>query len=752
MDAIYISGNSFKVIEDKTAEFNAGRRVKLDCGLDGIKYATVVSSSYSSPYTTVTIDESDLTASLTDALYGVVQAGAIGSLPDHNHDGSEGSGGTVSGTTYSGIDDHTHAAYVSWDFGSSTISGTGDIYCNDIYTSSGTVYIGDLKLSTDGQNLLVNEEPIEATGGGGPTTFSGLSDTPDIYDDGKYLKSTVSGTEWAAIDTPTFSGTYVETDYETLELVVEYHLNDETLDVTISGILGDTDDRWVIESYLMAGSNDARLELHFNGDTTNYYQSYLGANNNSAVGAAEFAINHIHIGSAYANNYQVSISNLFLRSGQRRVVVANDTRYATASNEATNLSVTGSWSNTVDEVSSMRLSLTQTATGWIRVYKRSKISLPIYEPNYIDTNIYVNELVQEWVLDNAGIDQTFTWDGDVDDVIIFEAVNAEIPGTSNVKMRFNNDSSGNYGRAQLTQDGTALLASAAGSSSTELILTNSYDVVESSTSTFWLKNTGQIRTGFGTLATKRTDDADRWHTGTLSHFWGNTSDKITSFRLWTDNTDLTGTFRLYKRVNLQLPVISGTGGGGSTTFSGLSDTPNNYGLDGQYLQSTGSGTVWTTVSGGGGSDGWTYSDELATTSGTIVTFDNIPSGVTSIEVMLAGVGTSTNTKPAIIQIGDAGGIETSGYDISNELGSSTFHTTDGWRTVIDSIHLSAMTHYGCLKLRKFIPTQNLWLGDYLFMTSNGNNVRYGSGFKTLTGELTSVALTTSDGIATFTGG
>jgi hypothetical protein len=72
--------------------------------------------------------------------------------------------------------------------------------------------------------------------------------------------------------------------------------------------------------------------------------------------------------------------------------------------------------------------------------------------------------------------------------------------------------------------------------------------------------------------------------------------------------------------------------------------------------------------------------------------------------------------------------------------------------VIDSIHLSAMTHYGCLKLRKFIPSQNLWLGDYLFMTSTGNNVRYGSGFKTLTGELTSVALTTSDGIATFTGG
>lgn len=31
---------------------------------------------------------------------------------------------------------------------------------------------------------------------GGVTTLSGLSDTPNIYEDGKYLRSTASGTEW----------------------------------------------------------------------------------------------------------------------------------------------------------------------------------------------------------------------------------------------------------------------------------------------------------------------------------------------------------------------------------------------------------------------------------------------------------------------------------------------------------------------------------------------------------------------------
>jgi len=189
MEAIYNGVNSFRVFDNRTAEFNASRRVKIDCGLDGIKYASVVSSSYFAPYTTVEIDESDLTAALTDVWYGVVQAGAVGSIPDHLHDGSEGSGGeitvsggsgattfleltdtpsaydegkylrsTASGTewvtvsgaggTISGTDDHSHTAYVPWNFGAGTISGTGDIHCNDIYTSSGTVHIGDLKLST----------------------------------------------------------------------------------------------------------------------------------------------------------------------------------------------------------------------------------------------------------------------------------------------------------------------------------------------------------------------------------------------------------------------------------------------------------------------------------------------------------------------------------------------------------------------------------------------------------------------------
>jgi hypothetical protein len=247
MDAIYNSANSFKVFNDVTSEFVVGRRVKMDCGLDGVKYASVVSSSYSTPYTTVVIDESDLTASLTDVWYAVITTGPTGSIPDHLHDGSEGHGGvpdiafiglTDTPTTYSGstglfirvdstasgvefasvpasgIDDHVHAAYVPWDFGTGTISGTGDIYCNDIYTYSGTVYIGDLKLSTDGTNLLVDGNLVEAA----IPAFIDLTDTPADYigTDGYVVVSNGTGLEFQNVtidSTDLYHGTTVPDSY-----------------------------------------------------------------------------------------------------------------------------------------------------------------------------------------------------------------------------------------------------------------------------------------------------------------------------------------------------------------------------------------------------------------------------------------------------------------------------------------------------------------------------------------------------------
>jgi len=218
MEATYISGNSFSVTGARTDEFLANRRLKLDCGIDGIKYASVVSSAFTS-VTTVIIDESVLTANLAEVFYSILKPGEQGNISDHFHTNTEGDGGyiaepvtsftglidtpsTYSGTvgfytrsTGSGIDFvDASEEFVPWNFGSGTISGTGDIYCNDIYTSSGTVYIGELKLSSaDGQNLLINDEEMSSSA---VESFLDLNDTPIEYPLGdEYIGLTIDHTK-----------------------------------------------------------------------------------------------------------------------------------------------------------------------------------------------------------------------------------------------------------------------------------------------------------------------------------------------------------------------------------------------------------------------------------------------------------------------------------------------------------------------------------------------------------------------------
>jgi len=190
MEATYLSNNSFSVVGNRTDELILNRRVKLDCGVDGIQYASIVSSTFTS-VTVVIIDENVLTANLVTMLYSVIKPGVHGNIADHYHTITEGDGGYI-----------TNEEFVPWNFGTGTISGTGDIYCNDIYTSSGTVHIGGLKLSSaDGEHLLVNDEELSSSGGSSDVqSFLDLNDTPTTYSGnvGMYMVSTASGIDFVS--------------------------------------------------------------------------------------------------------------------------------------------------------------------------------------------------------------------------------------------------------------------------------------------------------------------------------------------------------------------------------------------------------------------------------------------------------------------------------------------------------------------------------------------------------------------------
>jgi hypothetical protein len=168
MDATYSGANIFTVAGDRTLEFVPDRRVRADCAASGIKYLTVLSSVYSTD-TVVTTKESELTPNLTDVLYGSIEPGELGSLPDHDHQGGEGSGGPIEvETTLSGLTD-TPADYGNaGDFLQSTSSGTewahvsstavsSNLYAWELVESQ-TVTSGALSVTVSGIDGDIDDE------------------------------------------------------------------------------------------------------------------------------------------------------------------------------------------------------------------------------------------------------------------------------------------------------------------------------------------------------------------------------------------------------------------------------------------------------------------------------------------------------------------------------------------------------------------------------------------------------------------
>jgi hypothetical protein len=97
LSATYIDATCFSVVGDLTNTFVVGRRVKVDCGVDGYKFGTIESSIVDGTTTVVCLSATsdDLTANITQVWYGIVSEGVTGSVPIHSHDGAEGSGGLV---------------------------------------------------------------------------------------------------------------------------------------------------------------------------------------------------------------------------------------------------------------------------------------------------------------------------------------------------------------------------------------------------------------------------------------------------------------------------------------------------------------------------------------------------------------------------------------------------------------------------------------------------------------------------------
>jgi hypothetical protein len=98
MLATYVSATQFTVVGDQTTIFVTNRRVKCDCGVDGLKYGTISTSAYTTLTTvTLTAESDDLTANLTDVEWSVQIPIAV---PVHNHTNESTGGDLDLGSTY----------------------------------------------------------------------------------------------------------------------------------------------------------------------------------------------------------------------------------------------------------------------------------------------------------------------------------------------------------------------------------------------------------------------------------------------------------------------------------------------------------------------------------------------------------------------------------------------------------------------------------------------------------------------------
>jgi hypothetical protein len=140
----------------------------------------------------------------------------------------------------------------------------------------------------------------------------------------------------------------------------------------------------------------------------------------------------------------------------------------------------------------------------------------------------------------------------------------------------------------------------------------------------------------------------------------------------------------------------------------------------------------------------------ASTSGTSIDFTGIPSWVKKITVMFSGVSTN-GTANYRIQLGDSGGIETSGYlgtcgNISAS-GTGADNFTSGFD--INSSTAAAMQH-GAIVLTNL--SGNTWVAIGSLGRSDGSILRTIGGSKTLSDTLDRVRITTSNGTDTFDAG
>jgi len=192
------------------------------------------------------------------------------------------------------------------------------------------------------------------------------------------------------------------------------------------------------------------------------------------------------------------------------------------------------------------------------------------------------------------------------------------------------------------------------------------------------------------------------------------------------------------------PIANGGTGAITAALALAALLPSQAGNAGKALVTDATTASWTTI------NGITSGTAVASTSGTAINFINIPSTVSRITVMFAGVSTS-GTSSHLLQLGTSAGVTTSGYICSAvRFFQSGTIATDNFTTGFGTNSQDAAGLYsGSIVISKFsgnnwVVQGNIGMNTTLFHVTAGSI--------SLAAVLDRIRITTVNGTDTFDAG
>lgn len=209
----------------------------------------------------------------------------------------------------------------------------------------------------------------------------------------------------------------------------------------------------------------------------------------------------------------------------------------------------------------------------------------------------------------------------------------------------------------------------------------------------------------------------------------------------------TATWRRWVKDQLDGVAVSdlddGTDGELITWDAAGAATTVGVGTADQILTSNGAGAAPTFQDAAAGGGTWTQLDEVSAVPS--YTFSSLPAGITKIEVMLDVVSPSTTTSLRV-ELGDSGGLETSGYSAHGvRMGTTQMAGVRVTNSFIIYTNNTLNQMSGIVSLVLHDPSDNDWVcviggADYARSSAFA-----GGGRKSLSGELTQIKVKSSAG-------